>query len=68
MKRCTLLQRVRELNPDIGENELYARIVCGEIQVNGVTVRSPLELVSGDALIDHRPQKRFVSRGGEPGP
>jgi 23S rRNA (cytidine1920-2'-O)/16S rRNA (cytidine1409-2'-O)-methyltransferase len=65
MKRRTLLQRVRELNPDIGGHELYARILCGEIQVNGVTVRSPREPVHVDAVIEHRPPKRFVSRGGQ---
>lgn len=65
MKRSTLLQRVKELKPDIAERELFARILCGEIMVNGETIRSPREPIPADAVIHCKPHRRFVSRGGD---
>jgi 23S rRNA (cytidine1920-2'-O)/16S rRNA (cytidine1409-2'-O)-methyltransferase len=65
MKRTTLLQRLKELQPGAPEKELFARILCGEITVDGATVRFPRQPVSADAVIGSSPRRRFVSRGGE---
>jgi len=65
MRRSTLLQRLKQLEPGIPEKELFARILCGEIAVDGVTVRFPGERVSASAAIGYLPRRRFVSRGGE---
>jgi 23S rRNA (cytidine1920-2'-O)/16S rRNA (cytidine1409-2'-O)-methyltransferase len=64
MKRRSLLERCGELMPQASKQELLARIVCGEIRVDGETVRSPGRMVAPEARLEHRPQRRFVSRGG----
>ena len=65
MRRSTLLQRLKQLEPQTPEKELFARILCGEVAVDGVTVRFPGERVSAGSAIGFLPPRRFVSRGGE---
>ena len=43
----------------------YARILCGEIYVEGQCVRDPQQPVGAKAFIEYRPRRRYVSRGGE---
>lgn len=65
MKRTTLLRRLRELYPGIAEKELFAKILCGEVAVDGATLRRPAEQIPADAAIAFVSRRRFVSRGGE---
>ncbi|MBN1835732.1 MAG: hypothetical protein JW820_07770 [Spirochaetales bacterium] len=65
MRRETLLQRLRELEPQTAEKELFARILCGEVRVDGVTIRSAGQPVPPGAAIELVRRRRFVSRGGE---
>lgn len=63
MKRA-LLHLLKQQFPDIEEKELYARILCGEVLVEGETVREPARRIASESQITfNRP--RFVSRGGE---
>jgi 23S rRNA (cytidine1920-2'-O)/16S rRNA (cytidine1409-2'-O)-methyltransferase len=64
MKKEALLRHLVSLYPDIGEKELYARILCGEVLINGERVKDPERYIPVDAEIGFQ-QKRFVSRGGE---
>jgi 23S rRNA (cytidine1920-2'-O)/16S rRNA (cytidine1409-2'-O)-methyltransferase len=62
MKRRPLLEALRELEPGAGREELLARILCGEVLVDGARVRDPRFPVSGQRVSQER--RRFVSRGG----
>ena len=59
-----LLRVLRQRDPDTPEKELYARIVCGQIYVNGERVRDPAAAVERGAAIEYR-RRRYVSRGGD---
>lgn len=65
MKRATLLQRLKEQHPEIPEKELFARVLCGEVAVDGTTLRRPAAMVPAEAAVTFVPRRRFVSRGGE---
>jgi len=62
MKRRPLLEALQELEPGSGREELLARILCGEVLVDGARVRDPRFLV-GSSRVTQEP-RRFVSRGG----
>ncbi|TVQ40643.1 MAG: TlyA family RNA methyltransferase [Spirochaetaceae bacterium] len=59
-----LLRVLRQREPDTPPKELYARIVCGQIYVNGERVRDPAAAVEPGAAIEYR-RRRYVSRGGD---
>jgi len=46
------------------KNELYARILCGEVTVDGSVIRDPKLPIAPTAGIAFNP-RRYVSRGGE---
>jgi len=58
-----LLDILTELYPDVSRDELYARIMCGEVIVAGETIRDPKAQVRADAPIAFR-RDTYVSRGG----
>ncbi len=58
-----LLDLLIKRYPELGKNELYARIMCGEVFVNGERVRSSLRPVPRDADVAFQ-KRRYVSRGG----
>jgi len=62
MKRRPLLEVLQEQEPASGREELLARILCGEVLVDGARVRDPRFRVGGER-VTHEP-RRFVSRGG----
>jgi 23S rRNA (cytidine1920-2'-O)/16S rRNA (cytidine1409-2'-O)-methyltransferase len=45
--------------------EHYARILCGEIFIEGQCAKDPHRRVAPDASLEYRPRRRYVSRGGE---
>jgi 23S rRNA (cytidine1920-2'-O)/16S rRNA (cytidine1409-2'-O)-methyltransferase len=63
LKRKPLLTTLSELFPDIAKETLYARVMCGEVTVDGERIRDPKAHVYPGASISFEP-KRFVSRGG----
>ncbi|MBI9104656.1 MAG: TlyA family RNA methyltransferase [Spirochaetales bacterium] len=64
MKRKPLFQLIKSRNPDETEKDLYSKILCGEVRVDGGIVRDPKISVRMDAEIRITGRK-FVSRGGE---
>ena len=63
MKKIPLLQLLKTRFPDIPPKELYAKILCGEVAINGEHHRNPQLPVSHEAQIEFD-QRRYVSRGG----
>ncbi|TVR02019.1 MAG: TlyA family rRNA (cytidine-2'-O)-methyltransferase [Spirochaetaceae bacterium] len=63
MTMIPLLRLLCERFPDVAPKELHARILCGEVLVNGDTERDPARTVSDDSAIEWR-VNRYVSRGG----
>jgi 23S rRNA (cytidine1920-2'-O)/16S rRNA (cytidine1409-2'-O)-methyltransferase len=62
MKKRPLLEVLRELEPASGREQLLARILCGEVRVDGERVRDPRFPVDrGQVSLE---QRAFVSRGG----
>lgn len=64
MKRVPLLSLLKSRFPGIPGEELYARVMCGEVSVSGERVADPKQLVPAGADLSFQ-KKRFVSRGGE---
>ncbi|MBN1686132.1 MAG: TlyA family RNA methyltransferase [Spirochaetales bacterium] len=64
MKKRPLLQILQELYPDTPRQTLYARVLCGEVLVNGERLRDPKCAVPPNIQITFG-KKRYVSRGGE---
>ncbi|MBN1697862.1 MAG: TlyA family RNA methyltransferase [Spirochaetales bacterium] len=62
-KKIPLLTLLCGRYPDIGREELYARIVCGEVYVNGEKVSDAKTSVTSCCTIEFL-KKGFVSRGG----
>lgn len=60
----SLLQLLIRRFPDIAEKELYARVLCGEILVDGERVRDPGARVTAEVQISQQ-RRRYVSRGGD---
>lgn len=63
MKKMPLLQLLKTRFPAIPRKELYAKILCGEVAVNGEHHRNPQLPVTDQAQIEFEPRK-YVSRGG----
>jgi 23S rRNA (cytidine1920-2'-O)/16S rRNA (cytidine1409-2'-O)-methyltransferase len=61
--RVALLDLLCVRNPSSQRQDFFARILCGEIIVNGEKLRDPKVLVSRNAEITFQTQK-YVSRGG----
>jgi 23S rRNA (cytidine1920-2'-O)/16S rRNA (cytidine1409-2'-O)-methyltransferase len=62
--RFALLELLCRRNPSTTRAEHHARILCGEIEVEGERVRDPQRLVESGARVVRRPPRRYVSRGG----
>jgi 23S rRNA (cytidine1920-2'-O)/16S rRNA (cytidine1409-2'-O)-methyltransferase len=65
MKKPSLLDLLCARDRSLSRKDHYARILCGEIFVEGQCVRDPRQLVPEAASVEHRPRRRYVSRGGE---
>ena len=62
MKKRPLLEVLRELEPGSDRELLLARILCGEVRVDGARVRDPR--FPADAVQVSLERRRFASRGG----
>jgi 23S rRNA (cytidine1920-2'-O)/16S rRNA (cytidine1409-2'-O)-methyltransferase len=63
-KKMPLFRFICHHYPDIKKQELYARILCGEVYVNGEKVIDCKKPVKSGSHIQFQ-QKDFVSRGGQ---
>jgi 23S rRNA (cytidine1920-2'-O)/16S rRNA (cytidine1409-2'-O)-methyltransferase len=63
LKKQTVLEILIEHYPDITKDALYARVLCGEVFVDGERARDPKQRVNAEAAIGFE-KKEFVSRGG----
>ncbi len=64
MAPVTLLSLLCTRFPDTEREEHLARILCGEVLVDGECVRDPKRPVPADAELTGAPARRYVSRGG----
>ncbi len=64
-RKKPLLLFLEHKYPEVEKKELYSKILCGEILVNGDIVNNPHEPVSCSSSVVFRVKKNFVSRGGE---
>jgi len=64
MKRRSLLELLRRLHPERDPEELRARILCGEVLVDGQRLRDPRAPVPAEGAAVAFQERRFVSRGG----
>jgi 23S rRNA (cytidine1920-2'-O)/16S rRNA (cytidine1409-2'-O)-methyltransferase len=65
VKTKALINLLCSRDSRISRKEIYARILCGEVFVDGQRVRDPQQLIPLTARIDYQPQRQYVSRGGE---
>ncbi len=65
MKRRSLLELLRIRYPERSKQELHAAVMCGEVRVEGETVRDPKRRVRADAGVAIGGGTRYVSRGGD---
>ncbi len=63
MKQKPLLTVLIDIFPGVSKQVLYARIMCGEVIVNGERTRNPKTFIDPEASILFE-EKRYVSRGG----
>ena len=63
-KKKPVLDVLTERFQEYSRKELYSMIMCGEIKVNGETIRSPQNHILPEADINLS-SKKWVSRGGE---
>ena len=63
--RVRLLDLLASRYPDRSPRELSAAVMRGEVSVNGQPVLKPGVRVPGDAVVDVRAGRPYVSRGGE---
>ena len=64
MAKRALLSLLQSRFPTETKDELFARVLCGEVFVDGERVKDPKRQVSLDAEVDLE-SPRFVSRGAE---
>jgi 23S rRNA (cytidine1920-2'-O)/16S rRNA (cytidine1409-2'-O)-methyltransferase len=64
-RRVSLIELLKAAYPDRPEKELFARILRGDVQVNGKPIGKPGASVDRGARVILRDGPRFVSRGGE---
>jgi 23S rRNA (cytidine1920-2'-O)/16S rRNA (cytidine1409-2'-O)-methyltransferase len=65
MKKASLLDLLCARDCRLTRKDHYARILCGEIYVDGQCVRDPRQPVETGASVEYRPRRAYVSRGGE---
>ncbi len=65
MKRRGLLELLQIRYPERSKQELHAAVLCGEVLVEGETVRDPKRRVRVDAELLIGGAARYVSRGGD---
>jgi 23S rRNA (cytidine1920-2'-O)/16S rRNA (cytidine1409-2'-O)-methyltransferase len=65
MKKPSLLDLLCTRDQQLTREDHYARILCGEILVDGQCVRDPQQPVEQRASIEYKPRRRYVSRGGQ---
>ncbi|UCF97938.1 MAG: hypothetical protein JSV89_00020 [Spirochaetaceae bacterium] len=65
MKQTSLLDLLCSRDTCVPRKEHYARILCGEVFVDGECLRDAQALVLLSASVEHRPRRRYVSRGGD---
>jgi len=63
-KTCRLSLRLAQIWPELTKDQILARILCGDVRLNGETLRNPAQLVSCESILLFQPPK-YVSRGGE---
>jgi len=64
-RRVSLIKRLKEAYPDRSERELFARVLRGDVLVDGEHVGKPGARVDGRAAVTMRQSPPYVSRGGE---
>ncbi len=64
MKKIRLIELLCRREPTIPRTEHYARVLCGEILVDGERVRDPHLSVQPGVTTSHQARRSFVSRGG----
>jgi 23S rRNA (cytidine1920-2'-O)/16S rRNA (cytidine1409-2'-O)-methyltransferase len=62
-KSIRLLERLRQIHSGIPKDVLHARILCGDVRVDGTKIRDPKAAVSGDSRIEFVDEKVSFSRG-----
>lgn len=62
-KRIPLRALLKDLYPEKTRDQLFAHILCGDVKVDGETLKAPAGMVDPGSEIVISP-KRFVSRGG----
>ena len=62
--RKSLLEIVLQRWPDFSREQMLARILSGEVSVNGHTVRDPRRPAAHDAIVRLTTSSQYVSRGG----
>jgi 23S rRNA (cytidine1920-2'-O)/16S rRNA (cytidine1409-2'-O)-methyltransferase len=65
MKKPVLLNFLCARDRKLAREKHYARILCGEIFVDGQCVRDPRQPVEPGTSVEYRPRRRYVSRGGQ---
>jgi len=63
-KTIQLFHLIQKRYPDKNKNKLFAQILCGEVLVNGESVKDAKVKVPTDSVIDIQ-KPGFVSRGGQ---
>ncbi len=63
MKRVPLIEQLVQSFPEIEKKELYARVLCGEVLVDGEKIRDPKREITETAPIAFQ-RRSYVSRGG----
>ncbi len=63
--RVSLMELLRTAYPGTSEKELFARVLRGDVLVDGQPVRKPGARVDARALLSLRRKSPFVSRAGE---
>ena len=64
-KKEPLLNFLKYKYPEKSKDQLYARILCGEVLVNGTVIKNPHMPVEVSSSVNFKAYKKFVSRGGE---
>ncbi len=64
-RRISLIDLLKRTYPQTAEKELFARVLRGEILVDGQALRKPGARVPAGALVSLRRKSLYVSRAGE---
>lgn len=64
MKKVTLTELVLQSFPEMTQDEVFARILSGEVFVDGERMRDRNRLVTCTLSVELRESKKYVSRGG----